>query len=551
MSNLKQLINNFVDDNFIAFSASEKSLLKCLALKKTFELPYCKDIYYASSLAVKNDGFTEFATNEYNLGSDTIQPYLHSFDYPYPDQDDFQNVEKYLVSPAICSRLNTFIDIVKNHSETIGEYTDKIVEAHKGDPEFISTLKSFNRLIPDYDYLFFNDNTNYIFKHNDVSPIDSQLCKNESSISFSRLNVFIPEKIAEDWENHKNERFEAITKMSSSFEDISNVYFSYKQNLDIILNHIKTEKPYLFENTASQSISFSYYETEGDIEGNGYKDFALSKDYCIDESILAKNDVSISDIYTLKPDKEKYETLEEVVFNSLFKKDDDISEYLGNSFYGLTFFNKNALRSSKIKKSYLLAKANDDVVGFISFNSLDAHGESIIKDIGYVCVKDNFRGTGLTEKLYDKLACLISQNGNVLTNDRYTDEGSLKLPRLKNRVRSKHPELLMIDLEPGQWQNATKSEIAILDLKSNVNSSLRDMLISFSAQPDKLKYLLGDIAKLHKEKMDYIDNNTNSFLQIDTEYLSKKAMKDFMEDFSMSLGDMFYRANHHNKPSFK
>ena len=550
MSNLKQLISHFVDNHFTDSSASEKSLLKCLALKKTFELPYYKDIYYASSLAIKNDGSTEFATNEYNLGSDTIQPYLHSFDYPYPDQDDFKNVEKYLVSPAVCSRLNTFVDIVKNHSNTIEEYTDKIIEAYKGDSEFISTLKSFNVLIPDYDYLFFNDDTNYLFKHNNVSPIDSQLCKNETSISFSRLNAFLPDKINANWEKHKDERFEAIAKMSKSFEDISNSYYSHKKELDIILGYIKTEKSYLFESIASQAITFSYYETEGDIEGNGYKDFTLSQDYCIDKSILAKHDVSISDVYTLKPDKEKYETLNEVVFKHLFKKDDDISEYLRNSFYGLTFFNENALRSSKLKKSYLLAKANDDVVGFISFHSLDAQGESIVKDIGYVSVKDNFRGTGLTEKLYDKLACLISENGNVLTNDRYTDEGSLKLPRLKNRVRAKHPELLMIDLELGQWQNSTKSEIAILDLKAHVNAELREALISFSQQPDKLKPLLGKIALLHKEKMDYIDNNSEMFLQPNKEYLSNPAKKEFMSDFMAALSDMFYQTNLH-KQSFK
>lgn len=550
MSNLKQLINHFVDDHFIDSSASEKSLLKCLALKKTFDLPYYKDIYYASSLAMKNDGSTEFSTNEYNLGSNTIHPYLHSFDYPYPDQDDFKNVDKYLVSPAICSRLNTFIDIVKNHSETIGGYTDKIVEAHKGDPEFISTLKSFDLLIPGYEHLFFNDNTNYLFKHKNVSPINSQLCKNETSISFSRLNIFLPEKVEADWEKNKTERFDAITKMSDSFEDISNAYYSNKQNLDTILNHVKSEKPYLFEHTASQPITFSYYETEGDIEGNGYKDFALSKDYCIDPSILAKNDVSISDVYMLKPDKEKYETLDEVVFKHLFKKDDDISKYLTNAFYGLTFFNESALRPSKRKKSYLLAKANDDVVGFISFHSLDAQGESIVKDIGYVSVKDNFRGTGLTEKLYDKLACLISQNGNVLTNDRYTDEGSLKLPRLKNRVRAKHPELLMIDLELSQWQNSTKSEIAILDLKAHVNAELREALISFSQQPDKLKPLLGKIALLHKEKMDYIDNNSEKFLQPNKEYLSNPVKKEFTSDFMAALSDMFYQTNSH-KPSFR
>ena len=522
MSNLKEIINNFVDAEFSKSSDNEKSLLKSLTLKKLFSNPYYKDIYYATSVAIKKDKTAAFATNKYDLDDGDYFSVMHNLHNNQLDYTDFDNIEKHLVDKNVYSRLETFIYIAEHYATTPKIFAEKMIEAHKGDSEFFSTLNSFSHIFPDYDYLFFNDNVSKIIYNNDINYIKSDLCKNEIYISSYNDNVSDHDEITK-WNTNNEKRKNAIIAYKSSFEDINNYYDQYKKEITIIENHIRKQKPYLFKNTSEQEIVFSYFETEGNKDEDGFSDFILQGNFTIDPLILEKNNVVISDVYSVLPKKEKYgeQSLREAVVKHLLKKDDDITDLLPSRFYGLDFLNDSAIKGSTYSTSYLIAKANDDIVGFISFNSISSDNYSTIKNIGYVCVKENFRSTGLSEKLYDKLASICVDNGNILMNSLYTDQGRDKLPRLKERIREKHPDLLLLDIDIGSFNNVGPEQYCFMQSIKNFNESFKSILLAQQINnPESLKNKVKDIARIHKESIAYINNHRRAFSHDDFEVIN-------------------------------
>lgn len=516
MSNLKKMINSFVDSQFSESSPAEQSLLKILSLKKLFSNPYYKNMYYGTSVGIKKNRTTVFITNEYDLDSGDFSALMHNTVDPYPDHSKFVSVKKYLVNPDVKSRIDNFIFISKNYSSTINEYTDKLIEAQKGDREFLSTLNSFKYIIPEYKELFFNEHIKQALQEKGLSDITSELCKNETYIS-SYLDSFNPEIAFERWNNQKQDREESISTLESQFEDINVYYRKYGKQLAIIDGYLIQEKPYLFETSYEQQIDFSYYQARYDAEGAG---ITLQKDFCFSEEMLTHNNIEISDIYNVKPDKNKYETFKEVFFEHLTKKDDDISDFLPSRFYGLDFLNDNALHPSSKSQSCIIAKANNDIVGLVSFDSTDSEGTSVLKNIGYVCIKDNFRGTGLVEKIYDKLASLFVDNNNILVNSHYTEQGRDKLPKVKDRIRIKYPDFLMLDTDIVSPKGTNMAERCAISSKKFFNEHFRFALIEQEQNNlVGLKKSVKDIAQLHHESMKYIEDNKEAFSLYDFETL--------------------------------
>lgn len=516
MSNLKEMINSFVDLQFSESSPAEQSLLKILSLKKVFSNPYYKNMYYGTSVGIKKNRTTVFITNEYDLDSGDFPALMHNTVDSYPDHSKFDSIKKYLVNSDIKSRIDNFIFISKNYSSNIDQYTDKLIEVQKGDGEFLSTLNSFKYIIPEYKSLFFNEHIKLALHKKGVSDITSKLCKNETYISYS-FSSFNPEVADRIWSNKKQDRELSIAKLESHFEDINVYYKKYEKKLAIIDNYLMNEKPYLFETSSEQQIDFSYYQARYDADGAG---ITLQKDFCFSEDMLTHNDISISDIYSVKPDKNKYETFKEVFFEHLTKKDDDISDFLPSRFYGLDFLNDNALHPSSKSQSCIIVKANNDIVGLVSFNSTDTDGTSVLKNINYVCVKDNFRGTGLVEKIYDKLASLFVDNNNILINSHYTDQGRDKLPKVKDRIRIKYPDFLMLDTDIPSVKGENKIERCTISSKKFFNEHFRFALIEQEQKnPEGLKKSVKDIAQLHHESMKYIEDNKEAFSLYDFETL--------------------------------
>ena len=516
MNNLKEMINSFVDSEFNESSLVEQSLLKILSLKKIFSNPYYKNMYYGTSVGIKKNRTTVFITNEYDLDSGDFSALMHNTVDPYPDYSKFDSVKKYLVNSDVKSRIDNFIFVSKNYSSSIDEYTDKLIEVQKGDKDFLSTLNSFKYLIPEYKDLFFNEHIKKLLQEKGLSDITSELCKNETYIT-SYQDSFNPEIVSERWNNQKQDREASIATLESHFEDINVYYRKYGKQLAIIDNYLIQEKPYLFKNPSEQQIDFYYYQARYDAEGAG---IILQKDFCFSEDMLTHNDISISDIYSVKPDKNKYETFKEVFFEHLTKKDDDISDFLPSRFYGLDFLNDNALHPSSKSQSCIIAKANNDIVGLVSFDSTDSEGISVLKNIGYICIKDNFRGTGLVEKIYDKLASLFVDNNNILVNSHYTDQGRDKLPKVKDRIRSKYPDFLMLDTDLPSVKGENKIERCTISSKKFFNEHFRFALIEQEQKnPEGLKKSVKDIAQLHHESMKYIEDNKEAFSLYDFETL--------------------------------
>lgn len=516
MSNLKEMINSFVDLQFSESSPAEQSLLKILSLKKVFSNPYYKNMYYGTSVGIKKNRTTVFITNEYDLDSGDFPALMHNTVDSYPDHSKFDSIKKYLVNSDIKSRIDNFIFISKNYSSNIDQYTDKLIEAQKGDGEFLSTLNSFKYIIPEYKSLFFNEHIKLALHKKGVSDITSKLCKNETYISYP-FSSFNPEVADRIWSNKKQDRELSIAKLESHFEDINVYYKRYEKKLAIIDDYLIQQKPYLFKNSSEQQIDFSYYQARYDADGAG---ITLQKDFCFSEDMLTHNDISISDIYSVKPDKNKYETFKEVFFEHLTKKDDDISDFLPSRFYGLDFLNDNALHPSSKSQSCIIAKANNDIVGLVSFDSTDSEGASVLKNIGYVCIKDNFRGTGLVEKIYDKIASLFVDNNNILVNSHYTDQGRDKLPKVKDRIRIKYPDFLMLDTDIVYPKGTNMAERCAISSKKFFNEHFRFALIEQEQKnPEGLKKSVKDIAQLHHESMKYIEDNKEAFSLYDFETL--------------------------------
>lgn len=514
MVNLKDAINQFIEQKFINLSDADKILLSNISLKKVFSLPYYKNTYYISSIAIKDNHHSSFLLNEYATGSRIIDRALFDVNNNTPDRNDLFSINKYLVDKNVFSRINTFIEINKSSHNDIYNYVDKIIEAQKGDNEFLNTLYSFQYLIPKYDKLFFNNDVKKLLEFNEVKDINSTLCKNTFS-TFNEDNTSYWDNIKEQWKCKEKERQASLHKTIEITDDINTYYDKYNNEVQQVLNYIKMQKEHLFKATNEQDIKFSYYETTGNYKNDVYE-FKIQDKLNISEEILNSNNITVSDLYQIKNDHNSPKSFKKSILEYLMKKDDDLSPHIKSQFYGLDFLNPESMLDGPYAKSYILAKVNNDVVGFISFKSTDSEGLSTIKTIEYVCVKENFRGTGLSEKLYDKLASILDVNGNILTNSHYTEQGRVKLPRLKQRTREKYPNFLMIDTDLGYSEDLTPKEQKIMDIKSYFNESFCiDLKTLEKKNPDLFKTKVKDIAKLYNDSIRYIDNHQKAFTHSD------------------------------------
>lgn len=538
MSNLKILINDFVEEQFSNLSDNKKSLIKSLSLKKTLSQPYYKDTYYTSSVAIKKNGSAAPATNAYNLDDGEYFEVMHNLSDNELDYTDFDKAKKFLVDPSVASRLNIFISMAKQ-SDTLESFAQAITEAQRGDPEFLSTLRSFKYILPEYDKLFFTESVNQILSNNGIDEyIKSSLCKNDVFIAASDFNNDTSDLMK--WESKKPERDAALSKYLSLFENINEHYQKYAIEMSQVEQHIKNNKPHLFSVPLSDNVSFSYFQTLGRDYNDAKHSFALQPDLDIDKAILEKHGITISEVYDIKPKEYKYgpESLQEAFLRHMLKKDDDISNKLPSRFYGLDFLNDSALQSFSDGISYIIAKSDDDIVGLLSFNSSDREGHSVIKNIGYVCVKDNFRGTGLAEKLYDKLASICVDNGNIIVNSHYTDQGRDKLPRLKQRIREKHPEFFMLDTDLGAYKKVGSNQYQIMQTTKGFNELLRSYLLERQKyNPEGLRNNIKEIIAIHKDAMTYINDNKESFCHDDFFVLSD-ARNELYRSYKKRLMDL-------------
>lgn len=514
MSDLKELITSYTSDNMLNIPENEKELIELLALKKIFSQPYYKNDYYASAIAIDINNKSYFSTNEYHLPPRFTGKRHYSLHDDEPEYYGVDDIKTHLVDPSVFSRLEVFIDIAKNSSDNVEQYIEKLTNAYKGDNEFLNVIHSFSHLIPNYE-LFFNEDIKKIFKL-DVSEISSSLCKNEISFSFfdnpSSDPSFI-DNVNKKWRSEANLREKSLLLALESFENIATYYSEYNNEVEKLIKYIKENKPFIFKEANLADVKFSFYEVKGNKDDIFNKKFLLEEDFCINKDIMKNHNISISNVYSFKPEPESYKTIKSFVLEYLTKKDNDISENIPCKFFGLDFLDEQSLCASTNNKMVILAEANDDIVGYISFKSTGNDNTSFLKKVEYVCVKNNFRGTGLTEELYTKMCGVLNDNGNILGNSMYTKQGKYKLPRLKNRVRNKFPQFIMIDADIGDLSYLSKDEKEIALLKKDINSEIISRLEYLQTnEADSIRNNINQLKELYNNTMHYIDNNQSKFL---------------------------------------
>ena len=189
MSYLKELITSYTSKNMLDIQENEKKLIELLALKKIFSQSYYKDTYYATSIAIDENNEPYFSTNKYDLPPQPINQNFYSLHDNEAEYYGVENIKKYLVEPAVFSRINLFIDIAKDNANDIQKYAENLIKAHKGDSEFLNTVNSFEYLIPNFE-LFFNKNVGDIFRNNNIDRLESSLSKNVFYFSSNRMRFF-------------------------------------------------------------------------------------------------------------------------------------------------------------------------------------------------------------------------------------------------------------------------------------------------------------------------------------------------------------------------
>lgn len=521
MLTLKELIIENIEQNFPSMKKKEKSLLGHLALKKVFNGEYYRGNYYISSVALMDNKDTYLSLNQCELGSDNKRKSLYSLYNDYDNQAsgydyyDAPKIIKRLVEPDVYSRLTSFINIIDS-SKDINTYIDKIVEAHKGDPDFLPTIKSFSYLFDNMDSLMSKE-IKSLLNYKGVEDINSALCKNSFIFRdgfFGRTKEVDDETmltINYKWKNNIDSRTQSLNKAKEQFSDISEYYHQYDKKLSTVIDFIKEQRPFLFKVPSISDISFTYFETKAISQGEA-KQFRLESDLAILPEILASHKITKSSIYDIPLNKDDPYQYRDAALHYVLDKKNDISNSLNNKFYGLDFLNEHIVEANRNNSFYILARANNETVGFFSFRSAKEDSKSLFKNIDYVCIKDNYRGLGLAETFYDKAISILQENGNILVNSCYTRQGAEKLPRLKQKMRGKYPDFLMIDTELGTTAHLTSDEKDLLIKEHEFNKDFMNRIRYFEQEGFPINERADQVKSFYRESIQHIRENKEHFI---------------------------------------
>jgi len=521
MLTLKELIIESIEQQFPSMKKKEKSLLGHLALKKIFNNEYYRGNYYISSVALMDNKETFIGLNACELGSDNKRKSLYSLYNDYDnsssgyDYYDAPKVIKRLVEPDVYSRLTSFVNIARS-SNDINIYTDKIVEAHKGDPEFLPTIKSFSYFFDNMDSLMIKE-IKSLLNYKGVEDITSTLCKNSFIFSdrfFGRTKDVDNEIITTldyKWKNDTESRAQSLDKAHELFSDISEYYHKYDKPLSVVIDLVKEQRPFLFETPSTSNISFTYFETKAIRQGEN-KQFRLEQDFAINPETLKSHGIKKSSLYDIPLNKNDAYQYRDDVLHFILDKKNDISNSLSNRFYGLDFLNENIVEANRNNSFYILARANNETVGFFSFRSAKEDSKSLFKNIDYVCIKDNYRGLGLAETFYDKAISILQENGNILANSCYTKQGAEKLPRLKQKIKEKYPDFLMIDTEIGTTAHLTSDEKDLLIKEREFNKDFMERIRYFEQEGFPLNERADQVKSFYRESIQHIRENKEDFI---------------------------------------
>lgn len=523
MPTLKNIILDSVENNFSNNSDTEKSLLYCLSMKKIFSLPYYKDRYYTSSISYLDDNIYGIHVNGCNdVGPSSFSRTIFSnhrneYDNEYYASDS----QHYLFDDKVIERLEKFSDITKNN-KNLDSYISSIMNQQEKDSEFLPTVHSYSFIFNNFNDIFINEDFKRILKaHGNNDSIDSNLCKTVVYLSFFGNKDKTEIEIKERWENNFDKRNESLNNSLNLYKPIENFYILYEEKINKIIQDVYEKKPFLFEDLNKQKIELYYIELKG-IEEYSYNNFELENinNFAFEKSILEKNNIKIAPIHfnnleiitNEKKEEYQYKKMQNDSANDFFINfNNDLTDSIPSKFFGLDYLNRDSFRSASNSVSYIIAKNEEETVGFISIYSIAQNNKSIMKSIGSICVKENFRGNGLAYKLYDSIANILEEQGNILTNSMYSSQGKLKLPRLKQRISENHPELVMINAASDRIERS-EIETRKYELINSFNNDFVSRAEALEKRfPEDFCDKKEDVKKIYKESIKYLNDNYMNF----------------------------------------
>lgn len=516
--NLKKLIVNTVEDNFPSLTDKKKDLLSHLVFINILSNEFYDNRYYTASLVSMKKGLSGIHTNEYNnISNHIIYPCVHNIkdEYDYPDYDfSLDDIKKNYIFSDVYKIIETLQDITF-YSNNVFEYVESLKKEQLSNPDFIPVLDSYSYLINGFDKLFLNNGIKHLMK---MDKVQSDLCKNEvyltPSYDYKKDIENLSDLINKEWLDNKDKALRELDTCFSKTDTIENFTNKNKNAVSKILEKIYEIKPFLNQKAKDQTVEYFYFETS---KGKEYQDFSIERDTCFSVELLNDLNIKLAPFYNNIDD----EDLQEHVIAYFLEQENELTSYFKNRFYGLDYLNDYNLKTNLHNQSYIIAKCNNETVGFISFDSLENNNKSVLKDISYVCIKDNFRGLGIVNNFYDKIAKIFIANNNILSNSMYSEQGKYKLPKLKQRIREQNPDFLMID---------TAYEIYV-DEEFQDNKQLISFIQDFNTS--FIRNLKNNDANINPQNVPAIKNIYKQALHkiYDDSHLYKQM--DFMELFNL------------------
>lgn len=504
MSDLKNIISDFVEKTYYDSTPKEKEILKKISFLEILNTDYYQKRYSTVSIASFNKKSYCFLTNDYHLHSSSdINAKVHEEDHHYSvDSDDYNLMKEIIVRSEVFEKLKKFEHIVMCNQK-FHQYVTAIENEQRQDPDFLTFIFSYSFLFKDFTYNFFNDHVKTILNNSGLSSFYCNTTKTEvyldSSINLSKLDINSVQKFIDQWNDCHEKRVKSLNEGLRKISDVQKYKKKLNNKIDNIFDHIAKEKPFLFKPLNTDEISFSYYEIEGCEEKAGWDNgmkFRLRNKMEFDPESLNKHGIQKSEIYDLNLNNiHDYHEMQKILKPFIINYENELTGLFKGAFYGLDYID-SAVKGNTSDRYYIVAQYHNETVGMISFRSDKEENENIstIKHMEYVCVKDTFRGTGLTHTLYQKLASLFTDNNKILFNSMYSKQGAVKLPKLKDKIRKNNPGFLFIDKDLGNFDKNSVYEriflrefnehlinkISYIDRKNQIKlSSLTPILNNF------------------------------------------------------------------------
>lgn len=426
MSNLKNDINyifkNIKDNN---------DLLKCYFLKKIINMNYFGNIYENIVLVETEEqkyklmklnenkalGFTNEIFGSCFIGYNKEDDYESQFVY-------YEDVKKIFLKDKDYNLIINFFDkLIK--TKNFNDFKKKLNEDVN---DSIILLKQFSmssrynsnsiendieKLVLFFEKIIYNDSGKITNKIKKTSLyVEGKTKKNifESLIKKSDVLFFEDININNNWKNFINNLEKIKIKFKKKFfsEDILEI------NDDIIESCKKLLLDKYPELTSrNDDIKFYLINTKK----NNAKGFYSEQQ--ILESIYEFKNNNILEFNLKENDFIKF------IFDSnmVILNNDEYDK----KYKGLIYLN-NDMFKYKEKNSYFVIKNKNETIGLLNFYSKD---NDYIKKIGSISLDYRYRKSDLLYKIYNELHKLSLKNKFIITNDNYTNQGRLNIPKIK------------------------------------------------------------------------------------------------------------------------